>query len=367
MHRIVYDHQTFSLQSVGGISRYFCELASRVHAADGFNASILAPVHLNEYLQACSVPTLGVHAPTSLRRASRIYRMLNDALTPGLLRVAKPSLVHRTYYYTAPPRRARVPFVVTVFDMIHELFKDQFPAADPTSARKRLSVDRADHVICISQNTADDLVRLFGIPRERISVTHLGFSAAFGEPVARAQTGARPYLLYVGHRGGYKNFKRILEAYAASRRLRQELDLVVFGGFEFDAQECALIASVGLRDDAVRRMTGDDRQLASAYASAHAFVYPSEYEGFGIPPLEAMASDCPVACSDTSSLPEVVGKAAVLFDPRDVGSIREALESVCFDANLRGDLIAEGRRRVRLFSWDRCADETIAIYRRLLR
>jgi glycosyltransferase involved in cell wall biosynthesis len=276
-------------------------------------------------------------------------------------------LIHRTYY-SPVSKRATVPVVITVFDMIHEMFSDAFPRGDTTSTNKRVCVRSADHIICISESTASDLVRIFGVERRKISVTHLGHSPVFQDTprVNETHQNGRPYLLYVGQRAGYKNFDAALKAYASSKLLRDEFDLVAFGGPPFNAAEVTTIDNLRLRRDSVKHRTGPDCDLALAYRGARALVYPSLYEGFGIPPLEAMSSGCAVACSGTSSLPEVVGHAALLFDPVDIDSIRSALETVGLDDSVRVELVAAGKERAGHFSWDRCAAETLTAYRKAL-
>jgi len=368
MHTVVYDYQTFTLQRFGGISRYVCEVAARVHRAPGFRARIVAPIHFNDYLSASPVPSFALNLHLSHPRLEPVNRYVCQALSPWPIRSAKPSIVHRTYFRTtfAP---ASVAEAVTVHDMIHELFPDYFSATDPTSRQKQESVRRADLVLCNSLNTANDLVELFGAPRDKICVTHLGVSDVFArqrQAAIAAAPSSRPYLLYVGHRAGYKNFEAALRAYARSARLRDEFDFLFFGGFPLQRDEAALIDALGVRSGAVRRMGGSDQDLANAYRHAHVFVYPSKYEGFGIPPLEAMASGCPVACSDSSSIPEVVGSAAQLFDPNDIEAIEQALLRVCFDNTRRAELIAAGTQRTSLFSWDRCGQATLKAYQALL-
>ena len=366
MKYIVFDHQIFSLQQFGGISRYFCELASRVDGSGDFLARIAAPVHYNDYLAACDASVYGVYLPMKIPRSGRAYRAVARSLSPVAICAARPSIVHRTYFGRsfAP---AGVPTVVTVYDMIHELFPENFLSSDTTSRDKRRSVEVADLVVCISHSTAEDLIRIFSVPREKVRVVHLGFSDVFSRTGAeRLAAKSRPYLLYVGHRAGYKNFAGFLRAYAGNPRLRSLFDIVVFGGSDFTSEERRLIGDVGVRGDAVRRVTGSDGELARAYANAHLFVYPSKYEGFGIPPLEAMAAECPVACSNVSSIPEVVGDAAELFDPDSDQSIAAAIERVCFDDARRDELIGAGRRRLQMFSWDRCARETLDAYREVV-
>lgn len=370
MPSVAYDHQIFTLQEYGGISRYYCELALRINRMEGWNAQVLAPLHCNRYLNEWPVPAQSVYVSRRFVRAGRAFQAVNRLLEPLQLAALAADLVHRTYY--GPDGRAgRRPLILTVFDMIHELFPAQFDPKHLEFRHKRNSVKQADHVLCISESTASDLMRLFDVPRDKISVVHLGFSPAFGAFAADNPDGAetihgRPYILYVGQRAGYKNFAAVLRAYAASPSLRDAFDLRAFGGPPLSADEQLLIGELGLPLDSVRRVRGDDRTLAQAYRQARAFVYPSLYEGFGMPPLEAMSCGCPVACTNTSSLPEVVGDAAALFDPKDVEALRAALETVCFDHDERARLLAAGAQRVQRFSWDRCASETSEVYRRFL-
>jgi glycosyltransferase involved in cell wall biosynthesis len=362
--RVVYDHQIFGLQRYGGISRYFCELAARIHGSRGFTAKLLAPIHFNKHLRDSEAPKWAVHADLNVRGFGRVLRTANRSIAPVATRALSPSLVHRTYYDPFD-RGSHAPCqIVTVFDMIHELFPAAFPAGDPTIQRKRLSVQRADHVICISESTAKDLRNLLDIPPEKISVTHLGFSDTFAGIDQRGGISPhpRPYLLYVGHRDGYKNFEGALRAYASEPRLRDEFDFLTFGGHPFSARERLVIADLALRPDSVVRRSGGDDELARLYRHARAFVYPSQYEGFGIPPLEAMSAGCVVACSNTSSIPEVVGDAALLFDPSDQEQMVDALVLACFDEGTRSRMLAAGRERLLRFSWERCAQQTLDAY-----
>lgn len=368
MKTIAYDHEIFSAQQFGGIARYFSEVAARVASHDGWRAVVVAPLYFNEYLARSPVRRLGYFVPKRIGRVGLLYRAVNAVAAPMLMRSTGADIVHRTYY-TAQPRPTRGRLVITVYDMIYELFPQYFPRDDPTSARKRRSVAAADHVICISHHTAEDLMRLYDVPRSKISVTHLGHSDLVADSSVVAEMcrrAHRPYFLYVGVRGSYKNFGRLLTAFGGSARLRRDFDLLAFGGPAFTPDERDQISLLKLRRDAIRHEAGGDDDLARAYAGAHAFVYPSEYEGFGLPLLEAMSSGCAVACSNTSSIPEVVGSAGEYFDPTSVEAIRAAMERLADDDTHRALLVAAGRQRHRQFSWDRCADETIEAYKSAL-
>ncbi|MDB5876149.1 MAG: hypothetical protein JWQ07_5591 [Ramlibacter sp.] len=363
--RVDYDYQIFSMQQFGGISRYIHEVACRVGRAEGFSAKIIAPLHINGYLSTGGVCVRGVAIP-NIRQASGILKVFN-AIGSRLAYTcsAPPDVLHETYYraYRVAPRGC--PTVLTVHDMIHEKFPGTFHKNDPTSSAKRAAIARARHVICVSHSTRRDLLSMVDIAPEKTSVIHHGFTSRTPTEYPIALAISRPFILYVGDRSAYKNFAGLLRAYAASPRLRSNLCLLAFGGGAFHADEEDLITRLGLDDSLVRQVRGDDAVLTSLYRQAVMFVSPSLYEGFGIPLLEAMSFDCPVICGNTSSIPEVVGDAALMCDSGDVDALRSSMESVAASVDVRSALITRGRERVQHFSWDRCASQTMQIYRRI--
>jgi len=363
--KIVYDDQIFCWQEFGGVSRYYYELAKRVAKEKNCSATVVAPLYVNSYLAEGGVKVKGMHIPKA-RNSGRIISALNSIAASAFIHFERPDVLHETYYYR---RRSLAPrgcaTVVTVFDMTHEKFPDYFFSRDRTSEAKRAAVMRADRVICISANTQRDLINIFGVAPEKTVVIHLGFTLTGQGGAAMPLTETRPFLLYVGPRGGYKNFDALLTAYASSSILRNGFALVAFGGGGFSPSENERIHALGLRDS-VRQVSGEDALLAALYQQSAAFVYPSLYEGFGIPPLEAMSFGCPVVCSNSSSIPEVVGDAAYLFDPADVDAVRTAIEAVVGGDDLRSDLVRRGRERIQHFSWDCTAMQTMAVYRELL-
>jgi glycosyltransferase involved in cell wall biosynthesis len=259
--------------------------------------------------------------------------------------------------------------------------------ASELDSAKRAAVQRADHIICISEHTRGDLLSLYQVSEKKVSVVHLGCDAA-NEQSAIVNTSinsstetsvnkrtnptisdgrqGRPYLLYVGLREGYKNFEQLLRAIAQAPALLAEFDVLAFGGGTFTAHEQNLISTLGFKPIQVRQQSGNDASLNEAYQNATAFVYPSAYEGFGLPPLEAMAKSCPVISSNTSSMPEVIGVAGQYFDPQSLDSISGAIEAVVFSKERTQELIKLGRERVTLFTWRRCAQDTRAIYQAVL-
>ena len=367
--RITFDHQIFGLQEYGGISRYFCELAARLQARPECAVTVLAGLHRNAYLRGAPVRVQGTFV-RAVPHTGRARLLANELLTAAFVHAARPAIVHETYYGAAARRLpARTRRVLTVYDMIHERHPESFPPGDPTAADKAAAVRRADHVVCISEATRADLVALLGVAPSRTSVVHLGLDheawAAAAAAAAPGPPGRRPYLLFVGQRGGYKNFALLLEAVAGRPALAGTHDVVCFGGGTLTADERGRARALGLAPERLVQLGGDDRRLAGLYRDAAAFVYPSRMEGFGLPPLEAMACGCPVVSSTGGSLAEVVGEAAERFDADDAADLAAALERVVASPERAAALRALGAARVRRFTWDRCANETLALYRRL--
>lgn len=364
--KIIYDSQIFTQQEFGGISRYICALASQMAHVPGIDVKIVAPLHINQYLKNASpaiVTGLHVHR---LPKTARIIKILSASLCGPISSMLRPELVHETYYAKQPLCRSKVPHVLTVYDMIEERFPDSFSAGYPVARLKKLAVNRANHIFCISENTRRDLQEAHSLACDRMTVTYLGYDI-LPQTGLQAQTlvGTAPYILHVAGRRGYKNFDGLLRAFASSLWLKNNFRVVCFGAGPLSTGELGLMAELGLSTKQVIHVGGGDDRLAALYKAAAVFVYPSKYEGFGIPPLEAMSLDCPVVCSHTSSIPEVVGDAGEYFDPYDPESIRVSIERVLQSSTRRAELVALGRERCKLFSWERCARETLAIYRRL--
>jgi len=369
--RIAYDHQAFCRRPYTGISRYFTALADALDAEASVEARVFAPLHVNAFLDA-SLKHL-VHGRRVLRPPALVrpvLRGLNGVLARPAMRRFRPDVVHETYYQSRSMAPARTPTVLTVFDLIHERFPEEFPVYDRLLPAKRRAIARAARILCISERTRADLLRYYPIPPERASVVHLGVSPprppeSAAEARLAAAAGNEPFLLYIGQRGGYKNFDALLRAYAGSAVLPGAVRLLCVGGDAPSGAERDQLAALGVADR-VRHVVGSDVVLAAAYRGAVALVYPSRYEGFGLPLLEAMAHGCPVAASRGGALPEVLGDAGLSFDPEDIEAQRRVIETLVASGETRHRLRALGLERARGFSWQRCARETLEIYRSLL-
>ena len=365
--RICFDPQIFSLQDYGGVSRYFHETAAHLAQLPDTGVSVLAFAHVNAYLAGAPRPgVIGRRLPAFPAPARWMLARANQLLARAWLRRHGADIVHETYYSSLRTAKPGLPTVITVFDMIHEKFPDYAPRTKRIAGMKRAAIGRADHLLCISESTRRDLVEVYGIDPARTSVIRLGISLQSRGAAEAPRPVAQPYILYVGKRGGYKDFDTLLRAYAGAPALSRDFLLVCFGDSPFSAAELGLMSRLGVAQDRFLHVTGGDDRLAGYYRHAALFIYPSRYEGFGMPPLEAMSFDCPVVCSNAASLPEVAGEAARMFEAGNADALRAAMEAVLDSPELAAQLRRKGRQRITEFSWDACARQTRAIYAALL-
>lgn len=363
--KIAFDHQVFVLQQYGGISRYICNLAEQLSALPETNTRIFAQLHFNQHLNATkSLNGRGKVLPQLPSKLTRVAMETSKFCSRRAMKKFSPDIIHETYFSTQDFLTPGAKRILTVYDMIHERYADMFDQAHKTSVPKKAASLRADHVICISENTRKDLIEFCGVPEERTSVVYLSADKVFSQLKDETlENKGKPYLLYVGSRGGYKNFDKFVKAFASSNQLKQNFDIRCFGGGTFSKAEMEMMIAAGLTEAQVHFHGGEDQDLAELYKLAEAFIYPSLYEGFGIPPLEAMAAGCPVLSSNTSSLPEVVGNAGEYFDPTEQDNITSALEKVVGNEVYKRDLVQKGYEQHKKFSWEKCARETMNIYK----
>ncbi|AQT93352.1 MULTISPECIES: glycosyltransferase family 4 protein [Pseudomonas] len=367
--KIGFDYQIFSLQAFGGISRYYVSLAEQLRSM-GQSPKIFAPFHCNEYLSSASTGVVdGKRVASKNSKLMRLTLPVNHLVSNSRAKAWAPDVLHETYFSMFKAPRRSCPTVLTVYDMVHEKFPEEFSKWGNISVRKRAAVERADHVICISESTRNDLIQAFGVDESKVSVVYLGFDTFADVSVKNDSPTSprRPYLLFVGNRAGYKNFHGFLRAFARSSALKADYDVACFGGGAFTVAEKELIHSLGLSEDCVSHQGGSDKVLGDLYSQATAFVYPSMYEGFGLPPLEAMAKGCPVIVSHSSSMPEVVGEAGCYFDPHSIEDMSCAMEKVVFSSSLRQSMVSAGYNRLQKFSWASCAEKTMDVYTQVMR
>jgi glycosyltransferase involved in cell wall biosynthesis len=263
-----------------------------------------------------------------------------------------------------PVVRARAR-VTTHHDCAHERFPHLFANVRAILRAKRRGYSAVDAIICISESSRQDLLRFYGVDAGKTRVIYHGLHRLQGSPGAAAELRVKvpePYLLFVGSRGAYKNFDGLLHAFRATG-LYRDMHLLAAGGGPLTGREQALVNHLELDRRVLVLPQVPDPLLAEAYDAATLLVYPSWCEGFGHPPLEAMAAGCPVLVCNTSCLPEICGDAPFYFDPNEPASFERALLQAVSDEPARQRACARGLRVAARYSWDRCAAETLALYR----
>jgi len=308
---------------------------------------------------------------------SREARLLwEQTRLPGSLARMGIDVLHSTHH-TLPLRPMKTKRVVTVHDVTFFRIPERYPPARRMymQTMTRLSARVADAIIVPSSAVRDDVVRTLGVDSSKISVVyeaaaarHRPVTAAECLPVRARYRVEAPYVLSVGSREPGKNRERLVRAMRDLRDSGIDRRLLIVGqpAWKHDDEE-TLVDELGMRDRVIFAGYVPDDDLPALYSACDAFAFPSLYEGFGVPVLEAMACGAPVVTSNVSATAEVAGSAAVLVDPRSTTSIRDGLRRALTDDGLRRDLATFGRARAAQFSWRRAADETYAVYERVAR
>ncbi len=360
--RVAIDEQIFAIQAHGGISRLFYELALEFLAHKELRVGLTpfdAPI-VNEYILR-NPETRRVFGARDATNAfdslSRLARMRKPA--------GRPELVHHTFYLpTALGRYRGTPRVVTVYDMIPELMRHTKRRLDFVTQKRRF-LEKADHIICISESTKSDLLRVWPDLQAPISVTYLGASELFAPRADRPSSLPDRYILHVGTRSGYKDAWTLTEAFSRVAADHPDVTLVYIGGGAPTPDEARQWSSPALRGR-VRWMLPSESDLPAYYSNSECCVVPSRYEGFGLPTLEGMACGAPQILSDTSSLPEVGGKAARYFTPGNIEQLASRLNEVLNYPDVRSSMRLAGLARSREFTWHRCAEQTARVYTSVL-
>jgi len=367
--KIAYDHQIFTLQDYGGVSRYFFELLDHLHKTGSAEIDLWVRFSNNRYLEGAAFSSHRRLWPgRAFRGKVRLVDHLNRPHSLKRLAAQGFDIFHPTYFDPYFLRAlGRKPFVLTIHDMIHEVYPGLFTRRDKTPVWKEAVAGSAARILADSQNTKRDIIRLLGIDEERIDVVYLAGSLDNHEGRAGAAPLGLPgrFILFVGGRLDYKNFRPFARAVAPLLKDEPALGVVCAGGGPFRREERRFLRELGVEDRFLQRDI-DDRTLASIYAAAEVFVFPSLQEGFGVPILEAFGCGCPVALSRASSFPEVAGEAGLYFDPADEASIRETVRRALDDGELRDTLRSRGKEQLRKFSWAKTAEETLAVYGKAL-
>ena len=366
--KVLYDHQTFTLQKYGGISRYFYELIKFFNKSTDVNVTTSVLFSNNHYISdKKDVQHVNFLYDKEFRGKQRLFNLLNKPNSILKLKQKNFDIFHPTYYDSYFLKYiGNKPFVLTVYDMIHEKFSDMFLENDKTSEHKKLLCDKATKIIAISHSTKKDLIEIFNIEESKIEVVYLGNSLMVENTIIVNNMLSKKDILFVGSRGAYKDFNRFISGILDTLHNNAELFVFCVGGGKFNDNEIQLFSDLKIKKR-VSQYTLDDNKLPSFYKNAELFVFPSLYEGFGIPILEAFACSCPLVCSNTSSLPEIAGNAAEYFDPYDEESISIAIENVLNNSQRKEELRENGKERLKYFSWEQTAKSTKKLYESIIK
>ena len=310
--------------------------------------SILTGFHINEFINE----SIGFKV-ANLKYTTRIRSSINECILKSYIKKINPELIHYTYF--TENINNKIPKIFTVYDMTVEKYPDLFLDSEKQTHVKRACCEKADHIISISHSTKHDLVNMFGIDSDKISVIHLG--AEFVTPADYPLITKNPFILYVGSRYEYKNFKSLLQAYSRSKS-KDDFDLVCFGPSKFNTEELNFIHDLNITGS-VHHVTGSNDLLAQYYTESKLLVYPSMYEGFGLPIIEAMLYKTPVLCAKNSSLEEIGKHYVTYIDFDDFPSQIDFILSCIADNSF---VVPNSYSYANQFTWKKCSMETVLIY-----
>lgn len=362
--RILYDGIIFNSQRVGGINRYFCNVISGLPKSwtPLFTTSGTytdnQPKHSNLEIYSCGWQF----------QPRRVSNWLRKSYFKAIYSYGKFDFVHPTYYSLLSAEELTLcpsPIVLTVHDMIHELFPSQIDPMGREAAIKRNAILSAQEIICVSENTKRDLLKFFDISEDKIHVIYLASELDIHKSWGSELVPSHPYFLYVGRRHEYKNLNIVLRAMAKLITIRPEVQLCLVGP-PLEVRELSYFDELRITSNIKYYGTSDDNQLAKLYRCSIAFIYPSLYEGFGIPPLEAMACGTAVIASNVSSIPEVVGDGGLLFDPYSEDELLDQMLFLLDNPLQREALLRKGAARVKQFHWEKTVKQTVEVYEKFV-
>ncbi len=359
---VLYDHQAFSMQIFGGISKYFVEL---FHNFSPNINCILPKIYTNNhYIQQSANFSSRPFLPSIEFKGKKvILSKINNIKQKYTFGKIKYDIFHPTYYdpYFLNYLNTK-PFVLTVHDMTHEKFPHLFSKNDRTIEWKKFITTKADRIIAVSENTKQDLIDILKINPRKIKVIYHGYSKEeFDEEKFTKYLFKNRYILFVGERKRHKNFYTFVSAIEILLKTFTEMNVICLGGGEFTKEELMMFENKKM-SNIFHQFSVPSDVLYGFYKHAELFVYPSLYEGFGMPILEAFANNCPTALSNSSCFYEIAKDAAIYFDPTDKQQMAEQIKNILTNNKLKEGLIIKSKERLNHFSWQKSAKQTEIVY-----
>jgi glycosyltransferase involved in cell wall biosynthesis len=367
--KILLDPQIFNSQKYGGISRYYTEVFTRLAT----NNDILFPAYSvqNIYFNESNLVTFRQKAYSlyirilykfSIRRIENTKERNSSFFINTVLSQRFDVFVPTYYDSYFIDYLGSKPFVLTVYDMIHELFPEFFFNDKMVVHNKKYLIEKATRIIAVSENTKKDIISIYPhIDNSKIDVVYHGCSIKVNKIDSKSLP--EKYILFVGIRSNYKNFIFLVHSITDLLRNDNDLHLMCAGGGDFNFIEKELISKLGFDSQIIQKYFNED-ELGYFYSRAICFVFPSMYEGFGIPVLESMTCGCPVVLGKHSSFPEVAGDAGVYFDIANAQDLKNKIQSLIQNKSLRDEFSLKGLKQVKKFSWEKAASGCLSVYKK---
>jgi glycosyltransferase involved in cell wall biosynthesis len=360
--KILYDYKIFYQQKFGGISSYFYNLTNEFCKTDN-RFLFYSPIHKNCYFKNIKKKNrIGNYLKFLPSAGIKLYEAINHTLTDKIIENYKPDVIHETYY-SLRKYKTKAKIICTVYDMINEVYPNFFKNHKQISSIKRETINRADKVICISNKTKEDLINYFSINENKIQVIYLASGFKNEKSTINLKKKYPNHLLFVGSRHGYKNYNNLISAYSKSKNLKENFKIIFFGGEKVSKLDYQVIKKNKLDSQNILFLNDKQTNLPFLYSNVAALVYPSFYEGFGLPIIEAMSFSCPVISSNGGALQEIGGNGIEYFNPHDIDDISFKLDKILSSGEILNNQIKYGLNRSQKFSWEKCASETIQFYK----
>jgi len=349
--KILFDYSIFLKQNYGGISKYILNLSDSLKNKK-VHTEIFAPLTISAVYSNRINFIYFFNFKAIPKFFTRIMNFINCCLTYIYVIFKKPNIIHATYHDNLY-RFLKIPIVITVYDLIYEKFYNNF--------NKKKILERASHIICISKNTKQDLLKYYDIDKNKISVIYLGVKNNIYYKVKK-----KNQILYVGDRDSYKNFDKFIIAFGKSIFLKKNYKILCFGLKNFDNKEIQTFKKLKI-DNLIKFKTGNDELLYSSYRESKLLVSPSGYEGFGLTNLEAMQNGCPVIANNIRVFREIFKDACYYTNVNNILQFRKTIEKILKSVSIQKKLLNKGYKVASYYRWNRCAQETKLIYQKLIK
>jgi glycosyltransferase involved in cell wall biosynthesis len=351
--RILFDNSIFFHQKVGGISRNIININDFLKEKK-IDSEIFSGIHINNYLKERNT---GLFISSIPLYTTKALKLVNQYILSLFIKFYNPNILHRTFYTKNTIYKNKIKNVITVYDLIHEIYYNKF--------NKKKIFDNTDLILCPSYKTKEDLIYYYNLPEDKIKVSFIPINK-FGVATLQEKIIKENYILYVGDRTRYKNFNNLILAFSIKKKILKNIKFVFFGGGNLDINEIKFIKKNNLNFKNIIQISGNDLVLKNLYQNSNLLIFPSKYEGFGLPPLEAMSLGCPVACSNHPAVLEGTGDAAKIFDPNCPEDIADSIEKILINTDYKKKLILKGYERAKLFDSKIHYNKLIKIYKEIL-